>query len=242
MCSVVSESVVLDHSMTKSKDSSTEIDLIAILGLYNSGSSALSGVLYYLGVDMEPLENYRFYESAELSPKLREWWCEPTARMGLSWSELKEGACKEDRVYFLKQWIGSKMGAGVKQVAIKHPLLLLSANDLLEACGTEARFIWSFRPLNESIDKLTKRGWWPGGERFIQTALWNKAKPFVERLRENRKLIIAYNDITDETKTFDRLNQICEYLRISPTEKQKMDAFNHIRKSLKNEKPAPLAG
>jgi hypothetical protein len=91
-------------------------------------------------------------------------------------------------------------------------------------------------------DKLTERAWWPGGERFIQTALWNKAKPFVERLRENRKLIIAYNDITDETKTFDRLNQICEYLRISPTEKQKMDAFNYIRKSVRIEKPAPRAG
>ena len=100
------------------------------------------------------------------------------------------------------------MGAGVKQVAIKHPLLLWSADDLLEACGTAARFIWSYRPLNESIDKLTERAWWPGGERFIQTALWNKVKPFVERLGENRKLIIAYNDMTDETKTFDRLNQI----------------------------------
>ena len=144
MCSVVSESVVLDHSMTKSKDTSTEIDLIAILGLYNSGSSALSGVLYYLGVDMEPLENYRRYESVELSRKLREWWCEPAPKVGLSWTDLKEGVCKADRINFLKQWIGTKRQAGVRQLAIKHPLLLLSANDLLETCGTGARFIWSF--------------------------------------------------------------------------------------------------
>jgi hypothetical protein len=233
---------VIADFMTEPKDNPTEIDLIAILGLYNSGSSALAGVLYYLGVQMEPLESYRVYESAELSPKLREWWCEPRAKAGVSWTELKEGAGKADRIYFLKQWIEAKRQAGIRQMAIKHPLLLLSADDLLEACGTRVRFIWSYRRLNESIDKLTKREWWPGGERFIQTALWNRVKPFVERLDRSRKLIIAYNDITDGAKTLDQLNQISKYLKISPTEKQKMDAFNFIRKSLKIEGRAPRAG
>src|SRR5438552_18403182 len=102
MCSVVSESVVLEHSMTKSKDRAPEIDVIAILGLYKSGASALSGVLYYLGVDMEPLEDYRSYESAQLPPKLRERWFEPKPRMRLSCTELKEGVCEEDCIYYLK--------------------------------------------------------------------------------------------------------------------------------------------
>ena len=53
----------------------------------------------------------------------------------------------------------------------------------------------------------------------------------MDRLDESRKLIIAYDDITNDAKTFDQINQICEYLNISPTEKQRMNAFNYIRKS-----------
>ena len=51
---------------------------IAILGLFNSGSTALAGVLHQLGVNMGGPPFFKeFYESAEIARNLRRWWSEP---------------------------------------------------------------------------------------------------------------------------------------------------------------------
>ena len=152
---------------------------IAVLGTYRSGSSAVAGILHHLGVHMgepfwEPLvpDKGLYYESASLADLLRIWWDEPS---------LEEKTPKAERVPLLSKWIEDQEWAGVKQVGAKHPLLSLCGEDLLEAWGDATHFLWSRRPVEESIRSLTALGWWPGSEERVQRRLWEAASRFFER-------------------------------------------------------------
>ncbi|HTW36935.1 MAG TPA: hypothetical protein VMD49_00020 [Steroidobacteraceae bacterium] len=134
-----------------------------MLGLYDSGSSALAGMLDRLGVNMAPPFWGEFYEPYELSWHLRKWWDEP---------RLKECAPPEHRVRFLRRWIELHECSGSAGVGAKHPLLSLCGKDLVAAWGKDARFVWSYRPLEESIRGLKRRSWMPGHEERVQRRLW----------------------------------------------------------------------
>jgi len=133
----------------------------AVLGLYNSGSTALAGMLHRLGANMGPpfWENsdddsaVNYYESYDLSWHLRKWWNEP---------RIAECVSSRHRIEFLKRWVNLQQCAGQAPVGAKHPLLSLCGPDLVEAWGAETLFFWSWRPLRESVAGLQRRGWFPG--------------------------------------------------------------------------------
>src|SRR5579859_5648840 len=99
---------------------------IAVLGLYNSGSTVLAGVLHRMGVDMggpfwatsEEGHPQNFYEPTDLSDRLRMWWAEPFA---------VELANPSERVEALRSWIQQREAARAGWVGAKHPLLSLCA-------------------------------------------------------------------------------------------------------------------
>jgi hypothetical protein len=64
-------------------------------------------------------------------------------------------------------------------VGAKHPLLSLCGNDVLDAWGPAVRFIWTWRPLDESIASIRRAGWWiePYGEQ-LQRRLWAELNGF----------------------------------------------------------------
>ena len=122
---------------------------IAVLGVYRSGSTAVAGALHHLGVDMGPPYFEGFYESAGLSKQLRRWWDEP---------RLVEKVGRAKRVRVLEQWIKEREAGGVRWVGMKHPLLSLCGDDLVQAWGEDTRFIRCCRPLEDSIDSLKRLG------------------------------------------------------------------------------------
>jgi hypothetical protein len=122
---------------------------IAVLGVYRSGSTAVAGALHHLGVDMGPPFFEGFYESAGLSAQLRRWWDEP---------RLREKVGQDKRVRVLAEWIKEREQGGARWVGMKHPLLSLCAEDLVQAWGPETRFIRCCRPLEDSIDSLKRLG------------------------------------------------------------------------------------
>ena len=89
-----------------------------------------------------------FYEAEDIARNLRQWWSEP---------ELVETVSREERVRFLTEWMAQKEREGFTDIAIKHPLLCLSAPDIDMAWGPEVRYVWSKRDLNESITGLARR-------------------------------------------------------------------------------------
>jgi hypothetical protein len=119
---------------------------VAVLGLYRSGSTAVAGVLHHLGVDMgEPFFG-GYYESEWLSEQLRLWWNEK--------GDLEEKVARPERVKVLSRWMQEREQRGARWVGMKHPLLSLCGEDLIEAWGENTRFIRCCRPLEESVSSM----------------------------------------------------------------------------------------
>lgn len=159
--------------------------MIAVLGLYNCGSSAIAGMLDALGVNMgapywhgHATDGACYFEPLDLGHHLRRWWNEP---------RMIEMQTRQRRVAFLKAWAALQKTVGTP-VGAKHPLLSLSGLDLLEAWGPQTRFIWSHRPLGESIDGLRRRPDWFSGHdaEDIQCRLWHALAMSESRLRPVR--------------------------------------------------------
>jgi hypothetical protein len=153
---------------------------IAVVGLYNSGSTAIAGVLHLLGVSMGPPfwrssdddDPNNYYEPVDLSWHLRRWWNEP---------EIIEKTAAADRIRFLKRWIELQECAHPGPSGAKHPLLSLCGDDLITAWGPDTQFIWCWRPLDQSIAGLQRRGWFPGSEESLQQRLWDALESFESR-------------------------------------------------------------
>ena len=149
----------------------------AILGLYNSGSSALAGMVHRLGANLgppfwrdQPGRDSTAYEADDLAAALRRWWDEP---------ELIERAPADERIAWLRCWIERQESTRPAPAGVKHPLLALSVNDIVAAWRADTRFIWAQRPFAESVAGLTRRGWFPGREPAMQSRLWDAINAFV---------------------------------------------------------------
>jgi hypothetical protein len=144
---------------------------IAVVGLYNSGSSVLVEVFALLGVQMGDIT--WTYEDRWMAKFLRDAWNEPrgiATRLG-----------PQHRVHRFRRWIEKMENRSRgRPVALKHPLLSLSAPDVLEAWGNETLFVWAYRPLNESIHGLRKRGWFANSSAPLQTKLWRALHDFFD--------------------------------------------------------------
>lgn len=151
---------------------------VAVLGLYNSGSSGVAELLYRLGVNMggppfwktfEKGVEKNHYEPYELAWHLRKWWAEPTG---------VESTAASQRVSYLKCWAEFQGCLRAGPVGAKHPLLSLCGNDIAGAWGPDTRFVWSWRPLEESIVKLKERGWFQAYAEPLQQKLWQTLERF----------------------------------------------------------------
>ena len=177
---------------------------IAVLGLFNSGSTALAGVLHHLGVHMggPPFFQDKF-EPTDVANQLRKWWNEP---------QLVESVSADVRVRWLADWITQKEDAGFTDIGIKHPLLCLSAPDVEQAWGNDVRYIWSKRSLEESIAALKRRNWYAHPTEMQET-LWTALTPFTA---DHEHLAIAYSDLVANPRpTIERLVQELS-LSVSP--------------------------
>lgn len=148
---------------------------VAILGLFNSGSTAVAGMLYRLGVNLGPpfwggdSDPGNFYESYDLAWHLRRWWTE---------LELTPCVTAEYRVKVLSAWSAYQETMRPGPIGAKHPLLSLSGEDLVAAWGVDARFVWAWRPLADSVAGLQRRGWYIGVEQSMQKKLWDALNAF----------------------------------------------------------------
>ncbi len=149
----------------------SSVTRIAVLGLYNSGSTCVARMLHQLGVNMGPPfwqrsdegAPYNYYEPNDLAWHLRKWWDEPRCI---------EQVPPAQRIRYLQCWAALQECAQPGPLGAKHPLLSLCGDDLIAAWGPETRLIWSWRPLEESIARLKARGWFPGFQDSLQRRLW----------------------------------------------------------------------
>jgi hypothetical protein len=188
---------------------------IAVLGLYRSGSTVVAGVLQHLGVDMGAPFFCEYYESEWLSKQLRVWWDEP---------HLREKVGQPKRVQVLAKWIHQREKAGAKWVGMKHPLLSLCGDDLLQAWGPDTKFIRCCRPLDESVVSMRKGMGFKGDAEFVQGTLMTA----LDRFFAGRPCLeVTFADMMSNP---DReLQRIIEFLEITPTSENLAKALKFVQ-------------
>lgn len=146
---------------------------VAVVGLYNSGSSAVAGMLHRLGVFMGPpfwnnsreLDPENHYESHDLAWHLRQWWQEP---------KLIESMPPVRRRAYLKKWVELQETLATGPVGAKHPLLAMCLDDLSVAWGDSLHIVRIGRPLPDSLAGLVRRRWFPGFEQNLQLSILSR--------------------------------------------------------------------
>ncbi len=197
----------------------------ALLGLYNSGTSTLAGMLHRLGANLgppfwqqRPGHDSKVYEADDLARELRRWWDEP---------QLVERVSAPERVAWLRDWIARQESRTAAATGAKHPLLSLCGPELATAWGAETRFIWARRPLEDSIAGLARRGWWPGREAAIQQRLWEALALFADS--GNRLLTFDWGQVRDDP--FETAAALADWLDLRPDAGQLAAAAAFVRTS-----------
>ena len=189
---------------------------VAVVGLYNSGSSAVAGMLHRLGVSMGPpfwnnsreLDPDNHYESYDLAWHLRQWWDEP---------RLIESAPAAQRRTYLRKWVELQETRTEGAVGAKHPLLAMCLDDLSEAWGESLHLIRIWRPLPDSIAGLERRRWFPGFEQALQKQIHSRMEAQLEK-SPARLLTLNWDELHAEPVRHAAL--LCGFLGIDRSREQ----------------------
>lgn len=154
-----------------------------------------------------------YYESAGLSKQLRRWWDEP---------RLREKVSQAERVRVLAQWIREREQGGARWVGMKHPLLSLCGQDLVQAWGQETRFIRCCRPLEDSIDSLKRLRKRVNAEVLLGTLMTALDRFFAGR----EHLSVSFAGLMSNPRR--ELVRLMEYLNITADAKQIAAAIRFI--------------
>lgn len=208
---------------------------IAVLGLFNSGSTALAGVLHRLGVDMgapfwkrsEDNAPDNFYEPDDLSRQLRLWWNQP---------QLREASDRQDRLAYLKDWIEARERTHPGPVGAKHPLLALCGDEILEGWGSSVLILRVCRPYDESLKRLQARCWFPGHEEHLQRTVWDATEAFCAR---HPHLPVSYQRLRTEQAAV--IEEIVDYVKLNPTPAQREAAMAFVHRGSEGGRSAKSA-
>jgi hypothetical protein len=162
------------------------------------------GAPFWFSSDDNSKQNY--YEPWDLGCMLRYWWNEPAIR---------EMTDRATRVACLANWIRLREGVHQGAIGVKHPLLCLCGDDLIEAWGTQTIFLRACRPLGESIERLRVRRWFAGREDHLQLSLWDAVESFCAGQPHLR---VEYHRLKHEPAAI--LGEIVAYAQLTPTAEQ----------------------
>lgn len=202
---------------------------IAVIGPYRSGTSCLAGILNHLGghAGSNSLRKNRFnpkglFESPSLARQCKRMFLEPS---------MQQRSTFEERVSALRQWKAQELlGAQCKGrfLIAKHPMLCMLCDELDEAFSPNVQFISIYRPYEDSLASLNHVGWWQASNRrHALDLLWLERE---KGLSSREHLKIRYEDLLAEPRVI--INQITDFLKLSPTPDQIEQAIAFIDPSL----------
>lgn len=216
-----------------------ELPIVAVVGQFRGGTSAVAGVLHKLGCSMgaafrKPSKaNPRgFFEAQALAKLCRQAYKEP-------W--LKEQNTFADRVAALKAWAAMRRRqVGGRIFGGKHPTLCLMVPEMLEA-WPDCRIIAVERAVEESEASLLSLGWgWP--EEAVRTVLRRMIETRDAALAtiedQGRVLRLPYRDLIEKPElTISMLKNFCGLnniggVKMKPTCSQNKAAMAFIEPKL----------
>jgi hypothetical protein len=206
--------------------------IVAILGLYRGGTSAVAGILQQLGLEMGRLlpaskdNPSGFYEDIFLRGRLRQMWDEPTFARWPG-SAQRVAALREWRRSLVVEQPTMPSAPSAPMVAVKHPLLCLMGSQMIRSWGPATRFISILRPMDDCLASLERVGWWPPGvSQMIQQRLWAARENL---LATRPHLSLEYNDLLIDPQT--QIARIVQYLSLNVPAPASAAARDFIRKA-----------
>jgi hypothetical protein len=203
--------------------------VVAVLGPYRSGTSAVAGAMHKLGISMG---NQFFQGGQAASPK----GCfEAKALYDLCLAcypepKFNEGKPYTARVQLLRQWLNGR-GNGGAVIGAKHPKLCLMIPEMLEA-WPECRFVAVDRPIEKSIDSLRKLRWWqpPQTAEGLTTRLADTRNRDLAKVPAERVLRLDFDRFMAAPR--EHLEALATFAEIEPTPEQYDKAIAHLDKTL----------
>ena len=203
------------------------LPMVAVMGPFSSGTSAIAGVLHRLGVAMgtsfeaPDATNYSgHYEAKELAIMCRQMFQEP-------W--MTERCNSTERQSLLRVWAMIHTRSNLHKSSIvggKHPSFCLMGNELTQAWN-EPVVVSVERDENEICSSLLRRNWgWPldvciniTRELLKSQRLFTSTYPRVIRL--------GYNDLRCNPRSV--ITRLCSKLELRPSQESFETAVSFIR-------------
>lgn len=204
--------------------------VIAVIGPFRSGTSAVAGTLHHLGIPMgrnfhtpKPSNPKGFYEAVMLTRMCRNFYKEPYLIENKMFTQ-------EQRIQQLQQWALSRSAEG-KIIGAKHPTLCVMIPEIVQA-WPKLKIIRVDRPIEESQNSIRKWQWW--AEKAIQEVIPSMVNRRNNDLLSinNPVLAIAYSDLLDRPDEI--IGSIIEFCEIHPSRKQREEAIKFIDPSLRH--------
>lgn len=211
------------------------VPFVAVVGLHSSGSSAIAGVCWHLGVYMggkltgfygnNPNKRCGF-EADELQRLCHAAAPFPSAQMP------NRPATQTSLEHFIRR-IHREATAKGQLAGGKFPTLCQMGDMLQAICGDQLRIIHCDRPLDDSIASLRRRQAQIGGRHppkmydANQRWLWEGKQKLLAAIPPERKLDVSYNRLTSHPD--EVVEEIRQFLNISSTPEQISKAIASVR-------------
>lgn len=209
---------------------SVDLQGVALLGSYFSGTNTIAGALHRLGVHLgngmnipDDAKQTPFYEDPWLSAKCRNCYAEP-------W--LTDKLDSEDRMNHLRHWAGVQCRYRKDGMTIfcgKHPILSLMGEELYHAWN-KPKFISVDRSDTECAETIRQAawGWHPDAIVYALKRLREVRERFFETFSPPLLRVDYTNAVAEPEDTVDSL---CRFLELNPTPEQREKAIALLRDS-----------
>jgi hypothetical protein len=223
-----------NHNSKSSQFDPQRVGFVVVLGLHSSGSSCLAMVLHHLGVYMGDSFAYR-----------------PTSGEAVGIAAICENAMvrfgnriaisQDQLVDQLEHWITShklEAVASGKIAGCKYPTLCIMGPYLNSICGGKLQVLHISRPIEESIESLSKR---PDvlQEEIDMTQIETHQRwlakekfDFLNSLAPSQILEVEFAKFISDTRS--EIERITEFLPISPSAGQIFNAYQSVDPNLKH--------
>lgn len=206
-----------------------DLPLVAVLGPFRGGTSAVAGVLHHLGIPMQAIghrsmdrDGMETFEHVGLNSLCRQSFDEPT---------LVEKLTSETRRRLFRIWSGQhckQFRDVAKMVGAKSPHLCLMGSDILDT-WRHPKFIVVDRPEEHVIQSLAKRNWGWSLEGCIHaTRQLTQERELFLALYNPPHLRVSFPDLIEQPDEIIRL--ICDYLEYAPKPSQSQEAVASIKR------------
>ena len=205
--------------------------VLAVVGPYRGGTSAVAGAIHHLGIIM----GHHFFTGGQAaSPK----GCFEAKRLfDICFAcypepQFVEAKPYNKRVALLKGWLTGRRNEG-PVIGAKHPKLCLMIPEMLEA-WPGCKFVVVHRPTQESVKSLAKLGWWKQAQppedlirRFVETRDRD-----IATVPQDRVMHIDYAKFLKNPQT--ELEAVAKFTGVEPLPEQYRRACGQVDPALKH--------